>query len=225
MNKENSKSALFIELVIAYLGAMIGTALILLFNQNVIGYLPIKLRMLCMVILYWLIALIPGIVMKLSKDNLHSYGFSNTGIRKQAILGIVAASAMSLILTLLPHVLGMGEFVDNGSRYKYFWQYLFEFAYCIVSVGVVEEFVFRGVIYYKIKQIFSSERMPIVLSSILFGLFHIFTGNLIQIIVTSFLGIVFCLLRLKIKEFTTLSLIITHGVYDALISVWASTLL
>lgn len=204
---------------------MIGATLVLLFNQNVLSYLPIALRMLCVVILYWLIAFVPGIVMKLSKDSLHSYGFSNTRIGKQVILGIVAALAMSLILTLLPHMLGIGEFVDNGSRYKYFWQYLFEFAYCIVAVGAVEEFVFRGVIYYKIKQIFSSERMSIVLSSILFGLFHIFADNLIQIIVTSFLGIVFCLLRLKIKEFTTLSLIITHGVYDALISVWASILL
>lgn len=94
--------------------------------------------------------------------------------------------------------------------------------YCIVSVGAVEEFVFRGVLYFKIKEIFGREWIAIAFSSALFGLFHIFQGNLIQVVITGLLGIVFCLLRLKIRGFTTLSLILAHGIYDALISVWAS---
>lgn len=65
--------------------------------------------------------------------------------------------AMSVLFTLLPHMIGMGDYVDNGSRYQYFRQYLFEFVYCIVSVGAVEEFVFRGVIYFKIKEVFGRE--------------------------------------------------------------------
>ena len=39
------------------------------------------------------------------------------------------------------------------------------------------------------------------------------------------LGVVLCLCRLKIRHCTLLSLVIAHGVYDALISVFASIFL
>lgn len=221
-NSGKSKRKHLMELIVAYGGALAGAVFVLRFHQNVLGNLPIILRLPCMVFFYWLIALIPWIVMKLSGDKLHNYGFIPNGIGKQVVSGIIAAIAMSFLFTLLPHMIGMGDYVDNGSRYRYFQQFLFEFVYCIVSVGAVEEFVFRGVLYFKIKEIFGREWIAIVLSSALFGLFHIFQGNLIQIVVTALLGIVFCLLRLKIRGFTTLSLILAHGIYDALISVWAS---
>lgn len=221
-NSGKSKRKHLMELIVAYGGALAGAVFVLRFHQNVLGNLPIILRLPCMVFFYWLIALIPWIVMKLSGDKLHNYGFIPNVIGKQVVSGIIAALAMSFLFTLLPHMIGMGDYVDNGSRYRYFQQYLFEFVYCIVSVGAVEEFVFRGVLYFKIKEIFGREWIAIVLSSALFGLFHIFQGNLIQIVVTALLGIVFCLLRLKIRGFTTLSLILAHGIYDALISVWAS---
>ena len=54
---------------------------------------------------------------------------------------------------------------------------------------------------------------------------HIFSGNIMQLALTTVIGALFCFFRLKIKNCTTLSLIICHGVYDAMISVWASTLL
>ncbi len=39
------------------------------------------------------------------------------------------------------------------------------------------------------------------------------------------IGVFFCVCRLKIKNCSTLVLIIGHGVYDALITVFASVLL
>lgn len=212
------------ELIVAYGGALAGAVFVLCFHQNVLGNLPIILRLPCMVIFYWFIALIPGIVMKLSGDKLHNYGFIRNGIGRQIVAGMMVGLVLSFLFTLLPHMIGMGDYVDNGSRYRYFQQYLFELVYCIVSVGAVEEFVFRGVLYFKIREIFGREWIAIAFSSTLFGLFHIFQGNLIQIVVTGLLGIVFCLLRLKIRGFTTLSLILAHGIYDAFISVWASIL-
>ncbi|HOA32639.1 MAG TPA: CPBP family glutamic-type intramembrane protease, partial [Clostridia bacterium] len=61
-------------------------------------------------------------------------------------------------------------------------------------------------------------------SSLLFGLFHIFNGNIVQVIMTSFLGVLFCLFREKIKGCTLLSLIIAHGSYNAMIVLWVSVL-
>ena len=67
--------------------------------------------------------------------------------------------------------------------------------------------------------------IAIIGSSVLFGVSHLFNGNIIQMLMTTGIGVFFCLCRLKIKNCSTLSLIIGHGVYDTLITVWSSTLL
>lgn len=134
-----------------------------------------------------------------------------------------------MILTLLPHLFGFGEYVDSGKRYKYLWQFLYEFFYCIFAIGLVEEFVFRGFVYKKVKSISQKDMIAILGSSVLFDIFHLFSGNMIQMLMTVCIGafffFFFCFCRLQIKNCSTLSLIIGHGVYDALITVWASTLL
>lgn len=211
-----------IDLILIYWGAMAGVYVVLYLNQNIILKWDLIHRMLGVIASYWIIALVPILVMARSNDKLCSYGFTKTSMSKQVILGIVAGLIMSFALTLLPHLVGLGNYVDNGHRYKYFWQFMFDFFYFIFAVGAVEEFVFRGLIYGKIRDIFSGEWPAIILSSILFGFFHIFSGNLIQVIATSILGLIFCLIRLKISGITTLSLIFAHGVYNAMISVWAS---
>ena len=63
---------------------------------------------------------------------------------------------MPVLLTLIPHLIGFGEFVDSGKRYKYLWQFIYEFFYCIFAIGLVEEFVFRGFIFEKIKRVAGS---------------------------------------------------------------------
>jgi len=95
----------------------------------------------------------------------------------------------------------------------------------ISNGGAVEEFVFRGLIYTKAKQIIQKDWFAAVISSVLFGIFHILRGDAVQMIMTVLMGALFCLFRLKIKRCSTLSLIIAHGVYDALITVWVSLLL
>ncbi len=135
------------------------------------------------------------------------------------------AIVMSCIGTLLPHLLGVGEWVDNGKRYQDLWKFIYEFFYCILAIGFVEELVFRGFIFHKIKNISQKDSVAVICSSVLFGVFHIFGGNLIQMVCTACIGLLFCFFQLKIKNCSLLSLIIAHGVYDALISVWASILL
>lgn len=132
---------------------------------------------------------------------------------------------MSLVLTLVPHLVGFGAYADNGKRYIHLWQFAYEFLYCIAAVGLVEEFIFRGFIYNKIKKISGNDMAAVIVSSVLFGLFHILNGSIVQMIMTALLGVLWCLCRLKIKNCTLLSLIIAHGIYDALITVFASIFL
>lgn len=220
-----SKKKEWICLIVGFLAAILGVYGVIAFNKFVLISLPIGLRMVSMLLIYWLIALIPIIVMLVNKDKLADYGFNKNKIGLQIIVGVLIGIAMSFILTLMPHLFGFGEYVDNGKRYKYLWQFIYEFFYCIFAVGFVEEFVFRGFVYEKIKRISQKNIIAIICSSVLFGVFHLFSGNIVQMLITACIGAFFCFCRLKIKNCSTLSLIVGHGVYDALITVWASTLI
>ncbi len=212
------------NLITGFLGAMLGLLGVGLFNRFVLMSLPLALRMISMIFVYWLIALVPIILMIVNKDKLSEYGFSKEKIIFQIILGVMIGFAMSFILTLIPHLLGFGEYVDNGKRYEYLWQFIYEFFYFIFAVAFVEEFVFRGFVYQKIKSLGQKDAIAIIGSSVLFGAFHLLGGNVIQVVMTAFIGAFFCFCRLKIKNCTTLSLIIAHGIYDAMITVFASVL-
>lgn len=213
------------SLALGYLGAMLGLCCTAAFGRLLLPALPMWLRMLTMPPAYWLIALAPALIMRLEGDKPVDYGFSRNNIPSQLLTGLLIALGMSLAFTLLPHMLGFGEHVDNGHRYKYLWQFVYEFIYCVIAIGFTEEFVFRGFVYARLKSMFSGEMPAIIVSSVLFGLFHVLGGNIVQMLVTALLGGLFCLCRLKIKSCSTLSLIIAHGIYDALISLWASLLL
>ena len=220
-----SKKKEIISLLIGFVGALAGLCGVVAFNRFVIMSLSLGLRMVSMILTYWLIALIPIVVMLVNKDRLTDYGFSKNKIWMQIVMGILIGVVMSVVLTLIPHLIGFGEFVDSGKRYKYLWQFAYEFLYCIFAIGLVEEFVFRGFIFEKTKRIVGKDVIAVIVSSVFFGVFHLFGGNLVQMLMTAFIGAFFCVCRLKIKNCSTLVLIIGHGVYDALITVFASVLL
>lgn len=220
----NERKKELLSLVIGYPGVLLGTYGVISFHKFVLISLPLWLRMVSMIVIYWLIALVPIIVMLVCKDKFSDY-WSNDRIGRQILAGVLIGAAMSLVLTLVPHFVGFGAYVDNGKRYTYLWQFAYEFLYCIAAVGLVEEFIFRGFIYNKIKKISGNDIAAVIVSSVLFGLFHILNGNIVQMIMTALLGALWCLCRLKIKNCTLLSLIIAHGIYDALITVWASVFL
>ena len=214
-----------ISLVIGFLGVILCLFGVVLFNKYMLMSLPLVLRMILMIGIYWIIAVIPFIMILRDKKPLFDYGFFREHIFKQVMIGVALGVAMSLVFTLVPHLLGFGAYVDNGKRYQYLWQFIYEFVYCIIAVGFTEEFVFRGFLFTKFKNVFDTETAALIGSSVLFGLFHVFSGNIGQMFITGFLGALFCLFRIKIKNCSTLSLIFAHGIYDALITVWASCLL
>ncbi|MCR5823026.1 MAG: CPBP family intramembrane metalloprotease [Lachnospiraceae bacterium] len=219
MEKSN-KSKEIVGIIVAFLGAMLGCFGVRAFNVYVLMSLPLGVRMACMITFYWFVGLIPLIVMLVQKDKLKDYGFRREKMGLQIFVGVGLGLAMSLVLTLIPHLAGAGAYVDNGHRYMYLWQFIYEFVYCIVGVALTEEFVFRGILYEKIKRLGKGDLVPVICSSALFGLFHIFNGNLLQVVLTGIIGAIFCIFRLKIKSCSTLSLVLAHGVYDAMITVW-----
>lgn len=217
-----SKKKELTGLIIGFIGSVAGLFGILWINMNILAKLSVGGYMAVTITSRILMMIVPIAVMIISKDKLSDYGFTKEKIWLQILVGILLGIASSLIFTLIPHLAGFGQYVDNGHRYTVLWAYIYEFTYFIIGVGLSEEFVFRGFVYEKLRRISNKDSIAVIVSSIMFGTIHLFGGNLIQVGITSLIGIMYCFLRLKIRNCTTLSLIILHGIYDAMITMWAS---
>lgn len=91
--------------------------------------------------------------------------------------------------------------------------------YTIFAVGLFEEIFFRGYIYKKLVDICEAKWFAVLISSIIFGMCHLVgNGNLLQnmpqVLVSTIMGIFYCVLREKIKNCALISLIVIHGIYD-----------
>lgn len=212
-----------VQLVIAIFGIFAATFGLFMFNKYLLMSFSLPLRMILMIVTQWLLFLVPAILMIVNKEKLSSLGFIKEKIPMQIGIGVLLAVSMSLVLTVLPILLGFKEMVGS-TTYNEAWKFVFQFIYSILGVALAEELVFRGYLFKKLLEIKNSKWFAIIISSVLFGLFHIFNGNLLQVFVSTFLGIVFCIFREKIKGCTLISLIIAHGIYDALIILWVSIL-
>ncbi len=212
-----------IQLLIAVAGVYLTVFGIRLFNQYLLMSFSLPMRIVLTIVTQWTLLIVPGILMLVNREKLADLGFRKEKLLRQIGIGALLAAAMSLVFTVLPIVLGFKDMVGSTS-FKYTWQFVYEFFYCILGVALAEEIVFRGYIFRKLLEIKSSRWIAIIVSSVLFGLFHVFGGNWIQVLMTAVLGLIYCIFREKMKSCTLLSLIIAHGVYDALIVVWVAVL-
>ncbi|NLP35037.1 MAG: CPBP family intramembrane metalloprotease [Clostridiales bacterium] len=194
-----------------------------MFNRYLLMQFSLGVRMLLMIVTQWSMMLVPIILVKINRDKFGDYWMITENIPKQIMIGIILALFMSLFLTIVPILLGFKEMVGSTS-YSQPWQFIYEFVYVIIGVALAEEFVFRGYIFNKLLEIKNSRWFAIIMSSMLFGIFHIFNGNLLQVFMTAILGFLFCIFREKIKDCTLLSLVIAHGLYDGMITLWVAAL-
>lgn len=212
-----------VQLFIAICGVFVAVFGLWMFNQHLLMSLSLPLRMILMIVTQWMLFLVPAILMIVNKVTFGDIGFRKEKILLQIGIGVLLALSMSLVLTVLPIMLGFKNMVGS-TVYTQTWKFIYQFIYAIFGVALAEELIFRGYIFNKLLEIKGSKWFAIIISSVLFGLFHIVSGNIMQVFITAFLGFIFCMFREKIKVCTLLSLIITHGVYDAMIVLWVSVL-
>lgn len=162
----------------------------------------------------------PLLVLKLSGEPLSSLGFSRSKLPQQIAVGIVIGLGMAVVLALIPTLLG----IDYGAGFESIGEAIWKLLYFVFVVGLTEEFVFRGFLYEKLNDICISDEMPVLLSSALFGLFHLSGFNLMQVLNASLIGAFFCICKKKIPCCSILSLAIAHGIHDWMIRLLASLL-
>lgn len=212
-----------IQLMVTIIGVFITLFGITMFNRLLLMQFPIGVRMLLMVVTQWSIMLVPAILIRINKEKFSDFWMITENIPHQILIGVILALLISLFMTIIPILFGFKEMIGSTS-YSQPWQFVYEFIYRIIGVALAEEFVFRGYIFNKLLEIKDSRWFAMIVSSMIFGLFHIFHGNLIQIIMTTIMGLLYCVLREKIKNCTLLSLVITHGLYGGMITLWVALL-
>ncbi len=193
------------------------------FQKSVLMSLPLWARAALMIALQWSLLVVPIVFMLAKKESLRDFGFSRKGVLSQIILGIIIALGMSLILTVLPILLGLKDMVGSTS-YTRPWQFAYQFLYMTAGVALAEEFFFRGFVFKRLLDIKNSRWLAIILSSLIFGLSHALNGDIFQVIGTAFIGLILCFCRERIKGCTTLSLVFAHGFHNALITLFVAVL-
>lgn len=194
-----------------------------LFSKTVFTTLPLGAKLVLMPVLTLAAALPTALILIIRRDRLSTLHIEKRTLIKQLLIGTALAVGLSIVLTLVPHLFDLHDWVGGSGKDQPLWYIAFHLFYAVFAVGLSEEFIFRCFLYEKPKRIVKSDLWTVVISSVLFGLFHCFTGGgIAQIVCTALIGAIFALARLKIKDCTIVSLIVMHGVYDWLIVVWAN---
>jgi membrane protease YdiL (CAAX protease family) len=153
-------------------------------------------------------------------------GFKKGAIGKQLLVAIPIFALISFFFVVGPLLIGMNQSDVLSFKVSKPGIFVFYIVFDMVFVGMGEELVFRGYFFEKLKKVLNSGVWGVILSSILFGLFHYPNGrNLAQVGITTILGLIFGFSRLKFKNCSTLSVGIAHGLYDTLILILSSILL
>jgi len=135
--------------------------------------------------------------------SMSALGLNQRGIWLGLACGAVLIGARALILLGVP---------IQGSPHALSWGYLIsQTAFYVGLVGLCEELLFRGVIYRALED-WGGTRLAIWISSVAFGLWHIFGQGALVGAATFFYGLVFALARWRAGGI--LGLIFAHGLMD-----------
>lgn len=208
---------LWLPLIISVIWVFLATAALLLFNQYLLMSLPLGLRMVLSFVTYWCVAAVPLIFALRGRY----HPFQAEKLWLQLLWGLVLGAGVSVVFTLMPRFLGLGHLVGSGNGYRKLWQFVYELLYQVAAVALVEEFLFRGFLYHRLRLLLRREWAAVLVSSVLFGLLHFGGGDPVHMASTAVLGILFCLFRNKLRHCTLLSLVLAHGLYNWLISLWS----
>jgi len=206
-----TKKRHILTIIITFVFALAVAVGVGLWNMNVASQFSGMLRYIMLTVIWWPMLIATIFFMRRDKESLKDIGFSKEKIPLQILLGIAVAIGSLLIFIVLPALFSfqMGFIGSLDIRHN-----LMEFFYILFAVAMVEEIIFRGHLYKKFKDMSNSTWIPIVGSSVLFGLFHILNFNLLQLAITTLIGIYLCVCREKLRHCTLLSLIVAHALHN-----------
>lgn len=137
--------------------------------------------------------------------------------KHQYLIGIAVALGLSVVIAVIPALCGF-SLIGNHADFSWF-VLIHDLLFCLFIVGPVEEFVFRVYLQDAFISFFKKSKwLGVVIASFLFGLWHIINGNIIQVLFTFFIGLVFGFTKYKIKDCGYGVVALGHGLYDFLLT-------
>lgn len=133
--------------------------------------------------------------------------------KKSYLIGIGIAAGLCLVVGIIPTLFG---FDFAGSHMDFSWYVcIYNFLYYMLVIGPAEEFVFRVYIQEVATSFFSKHKwIGVVLTSLLFGFWHIINGTPTQVMFASAIGLVYGFAKYKIKDCGFVGASVAHGLYD-----------
>lgn len=171
----------------------------------------VGLRIAAQVGIYLLIGAISFVSMKVTGMKI-TVNFRN---KRHFLIGIAIATVLSAVIAVIPAVCGF-SLVGNHRDFSWF-TVIYDFLFYMLIVGPIEEYVFRVYLQDTFVGFFTKQKwIGVVIAAFLFGLWHIINGNIVQVLFTFGIGLVFGFAKYKIKDCEYISLAIGHGLYDFL---------
>ena len=131
----------------------------------------------------------------------------------QILIGLAIAAVLCFVMGIVPILCGtsiIGSHSDPSAGYL-----AISAVQDILFVGVCEEIAFRGYVQNQFEiWLKKCKWLSPLIAAVLFGLWHIINGSLIQVLFTTVIGCVFGYCKYFIKDCSLLSVIIAHGLYD-----------
>lgn len=160
------------------------------------------------------------VVCKLNKRSIASgLGFEKSHITKQLLTAIIIF-AITISFIIIPLLCGVNKSDVLSFKARSPIILIYYIVKSMIFVGMGEEIIWRGYFYERLKEIISSGTWAVVISSILFGLWHYPIGqNIMQVIMTAGIGLIYGFARLKVKDCSVLATGIAHGLHDSVILV------
>jgi membrane protease YdiL (CAAX protease family) len=164
---------------------------------------------------YIALAAIPFIAGKITKNHLGPLIFKKDDILKQLLAGLYVFFISAAVLTAVSLIIGDYKYFLIGPKQTDIVFIIYNMFFYILCVGMGEEILFRGYFMQRIEELSGSKKMSIVLSSVIFGLWHFPGGqDFIQVFITAILGAFYGVSLYKVKDCSVLSLIVAHGLYN-----------
>lgn len=171
--------------------------------------------------LFWLITVLTYLyAIKIEKQSFLIYkpgkkniGFYALSVLLLVIIVFIVALLTGILLKLTSLYTGNSKIYMLLIKTLYKNPYLFIFT--TITAGVTEELLFRGYLLTRLQILFKNNYIPVIISSVLFGVMHIGYGTIQNVIVPMFIGAVFALYYIRYKNI--LAVIIAHCLYDYLL--------
>ncbi|MDR2202126.1 MAG: CPBP family intramembrane metalloprotease [Clostridiales bacterium] len=159
------------------------------------------------------------------KKSVKDLGFCRRNPHIQILIGIGLAVGLSFIIGALPILIGGPGASLIGGKQTNAANIVYSIATDLIFVGTVEELIFRGFIQTRISGLTNRKWIGVLTAAALFGFWHIVNGSWIQVPFTFLIGCAFGFCRAYLKNCTTASVMLAHGLYDSLLIVIAIVLL